>query len=82
MNWVLFSNAFKMSVHNVLENDSARLTILKELLTPSVRQPFARYYFNLSLNSEARETLERNYGNPSLFSKQRMLLLTHCLFGH
>ena len=65
--WIgLFSNVFQTSVHNVLEHDSDRLTILKELLTPSVRQTIARFLFNPSLYSKAWETLERNYGNPAL----------------
>ena len=63
MNWPLFSNDFQTSVHNVLEHDSDRLTILKELLTPSVRQTIARFIFSLSLYSKAWETFERNYGS-------------------
>ena len=66
INWPLFSNVFQTSVHNVLEHDSDQLTILKELLTPSVRQTIARFLFNPSLYSKAWETLERNYGNPAL----------------
>ena len=66
MNWPLFSNVFQTSVHNVLEHDSDRLTILKELLNPSVRQTIARFLFNPSLYSKVWETLERNYGNPTL----------------
>ena len=34
MNWPLFSYDFQVSVHNVIEHDSDRLTILRELLTP------------------------------------------------
>lgn len=51
MNWPLFSNVFQTSVHNVLEHDSDRLTLLKELLTPRVRQTIARFLFNPSLKS-------------------------------
>ena len=66
MNWALFSNVFQTFVHNVLEHDSDRLTILKELLTPRVRQTIARFLFNPPLYSKAWETLERKYGNPAL----------------
>ena len=57
---------FQTSVHNVPEHDSDRLTILKELLTPNVKQTIAKFLFNPSLYSKAWETLERNYGNQDL----------------
>ena len=70
MNWPLFSNDFQTSVHNVLEHDCDRLTTLRELLTPSVRQTIARFLFNPSFYSKAWETLERNDENPALIVEE------------
>ena len=64
-NWPIFAKDFKNSVHNILDEDSDRLTILQQLLSIDVRRQMARYLHDLALYQQAWNMLETRYGNPA-----------------
>ena len=64
-NWPMFSSDFRSTVHEVLELDADRLTVLRELLSPELMKSMARYLFDPALYDKAWEALENNYGKEA-----------------
>lgn len=62
----MFVKDFENSVHNVLDEDSERLTILQQLLSVDVRRHMARHLHDPALYQQAWNMLETRYGNPAL----------------
>ena len=62
----MFAKDFTNSVHNVLDDDNDRLTLLRELLLTYVRRSMARFLHDPALYQHAWRTLEMRYGNEAL----------------
>ncbi|KFD62161.1 hypothetical protein M514_03760 [Trichuris suis] len=62
--WPMFITSFRQSVHDILDSDTERLNILRELLDDDVKRSVSKYLYNPKCYEELMRILERRYGNP------------------
>ncbi|KFD49167.1 hypothetical protein M513_09991 [Trichuris suis] len=62
--WPVFITSFRQSVHDILDPDTDRLNILRELLDDDVKRSVSKYLYNPKCYEELMRILERRYGNP------------------
>ena len=68
--WPMFSQSFKIQVHDLFPNDDAiRLTHLRNCLTENVRKQLGEALLNPMLYSYALKELYRKFGNPQIVSQ-------------
>ena len=77
----MFVKDFENSVHNVLDEDSERLTILQQLLSVDVRRHMARHLHDPALYQQAWNMLETRYGNHNCGSISRRERCTTAVEG-
>ena len=72
INWQMFIANYMSLVHNSLSDDAVRLAMLREYLSPDVRESISETLYDPSLYAKALQELERVYGQPFLVSQAHL----------
>lgn len=65
-NWPLFIQSFKHMVHDVVSSDASRLTMLKKMLVPRLREGMSQILSRPGSYQKALQELRANHGLPHL----------------
>ena len=73
----MFIANYMSLIHNTLSDDAVRMAMLREYLTPEVRESISQTSFDRSLYHEALSELKRLYGQPFLVSQAHLDVLAN-----